>query len=194
MSFDRRNPENWEACEDQPDLVRSPRGWLPLDFYLRLERGVQDDKAEDLAAQIVCKAGHLRHAVNEDGRMWLAYELGELAKQFCIYRQLDEARQKPREVRPRSWVNAVAGARVGMGASDRERWEIPEDFEVFTDDGTRWLVSREEYEKKNGERIERFRAYPDDNRKPPPQWGPSCRGFERYLARARKRRRRKQSR
>ena len=176
----------WLRDGELPEMVTPDRS---LSERLRSDHGVKLDSVDYFAGRVIDQWVELELRPS----IPVAVELGVLYALFNVYRRLDETRKKPRKVRPRSWVDAVAGARVGMGASDRERWEIPEDFEVFTDDGTRWLVSREEDEKKDGERIERFRAYPGDNRRAP-EWGPSCRGFERYLARARKRRRRKQSR
>ena len=119
-------------------------------------------------------------------RLGVAYAL------FRIYAEEDRRRKKPRQPKRIDWVAAVADKRVGMGASDRERWEIPEDFKVFVN-GRRWLVSREEDKREEDKKgIERLRAYPADDEHKAPQWGPTYGGFARwYLSEARKRRRRR---
>lgn len=186
VSFPPGAPEEWEACEEFPASLLKPRhiNWSPLDSYLRSYRGVRDDEPEDLAARIVCTAYRLKHAVNNDAALWLAHELGELATLFHIYTEEDRRRQKPRPAKRLAWADAAADKRVGTGTSDRERWEIPEDFEVFAA-GRRWYVSRAE-DKKG---VERLLAYDADDEHPEHQWGPAYRNFrDRYLRAARKRR------
>jgi hypothetical protein len=118
---------------DHPPAGRS------LCEHLRSDHGARHDWPEDLAARIIDLVTVLEgiERLGEDWfnaetpvevgvhpslerlrpKFWftagVAVEIGKLHDLFSIYRQLDDTRQKPRQVRHRAWGDAVADELVG---------------------------------------------------------------------------------